>query len=131
MLDVRVGEPIELEVLRSGRTQNVSLTPVQRPSDKAERHSTGLGFSMIDLTPEVKSQLEVRSEQGAVIVEIENADLMEEGTLLPFDVLYRVGNVQVTGAEQAVKLLSNIPSGKYVVLYLERDGRSIRRYITG
>lgn len=131
MLDVRVGEPIELEILREGRELRTTVIPVQQPTDKAERYRTGLGFTLIDLTPEVKSQLEARSESGAVIAEIENADLIDNGTLLPFDVLYRIGNAQITGAEQAVKLLSNIPRGKYAILLLERDGRSIRRYISG
>jgi len=131
MLDVRVGEPVNLTLLRDGREVSAQLTPVEQPTDRAERYRTGLGFSMIDLTPEVRSQLEVRVDHGAVILEITDSDLVAAGTLLQYDVLYQIGNVQIKNAEQAVKILADIPRGRYGVLFIERDNRSIRRYITG
>lgn len=131
MLDVRVGDPVELKILRDGRETNARLTPVEQPTGRAERYRTGLGFSMIDLTPEVRSQLEVRVDHGAVILEITDSDLVENGTLIQYDVLYQIGGIKIKNAEQAVKILAGIPRGSYGVLLIERDNRSIRRYITG
>ncbi len=130
MLDIRVNSRVELSILRSGRTLTVALVPVEKPSEKLERHPTGLGFKLIDLTPEVRSQIEVRSNHGAVIVEITDADLEREGSILPLDILYQINDIRVTSAEQAVRLLKRSSRAQVTVLFLERDGRSIRRYLT-
>jgi len=131
MIDVRVNNPVELTVLRAGRTLQVTITPQEQPTDTLKRYPTGLGFELIDLTPEVRSQLEARSEHGAVVAGLTDREMEQEGTILQYDVLYRIDNIQVTGAEQAVRLLKSRRRGSVVVLFLERDGRSIRRYLTG
>ena len=130
MLDIRVNSAVNLSVLRSSSTLTVALVPVEKPSDKLQRHPTGLGFELIDLTPEVHSQIEARSTEGAVIVEITDEDLVRQGSILPFDILYRINDVRITSAEQAVSLLKGSGRSKVTVLFLERDGRSIRRYLT-
>jgi len=130
MLDIRVNNTVELSILRSGRTLTVALSPVEKPSDRLKHYPTGLGFELIDLTPEVRSQIEARSSQGAVIVEITDPDLEREGSILPFDILYRINDINITGAEQAVSLLKRLSRAQVTVLFLERDGRSIRRYLT-
>ena len=130
MLDIRVNNTVELSVLRSGRTLTVALTPVEKPSDKLKRYSTGLGFDLIELTPEVRSQIEARSAHGAVIVDITDPDLEREGSILPFDILYRINDIQITSADQALSLLKRLSRAQVTVFFLERDGRSIRRYLT-
>lgn len=130
MLDIRVNNTVELSILRGGRTLTVALVPVEKPSEKLERHPSGLGFELIDLTPEVRSQLETRSTHGAVIVEITDPDIEREGSILPFDILYRINDIRITSAEQAVRLLKRSNRAKMTVLFMERDGRSIRRYLT-
>ena len=130
MLDIRVNNTVNLSVLRSSSTLTVALVPVEKPSDKLQRYPTGLGFELIDLTPEVHSQIEARSTEGAVIVEITDEDLVRQGSILPFDILYRINDIKITSAEQAVSLLKGSGRSKITVLFLERDGRSIRRYLT-
>jgi hypothetical protein len=65
------------------------------------------------------------------VVNITDQNLEREGTIQVYDILYRIGNIKITGAEQAVSLLKSVKRGMLVVLYLEREGRSIRRYLTG
>jgi len=131
MFDIRVDVPIELSVFRDGSGFQVKLIPVEQPTESLKHYSTGIGFDLVDLTQEVKSQLGVRVQNGAVVVNITDQDLEREGTILVYDILYRIGNVKISGAEQAVSLLKSVKRGMLVVLYLEREGRSIRRYLTG
>ncbi|OGF98310.1 MAG: hypothetical protein A2Z86_09960 [Candidatus Glassbacteria bacterium GWA2_58_10] len=131
MLDIRAGSPASLTILRGRSALTVNLTPKELPTDTVQRHSTGLGFDLIDLTAEVRSQLDARSDKGAVVVDITDSDLEREGSILTYDIIYRVNDVRITGAIQVVGLLKNLRRGQVAVLFIERDGRSIKRYVTG
>jgi serine protease Do len=129
-LDIRVGSPVELRVHRPGGDFNVTVTPAELPTETQPKVDTGLGFELIDLSPEVRSQLEARSQQGAVVVTISDASLENAGSLLRYDILYQINNIQVQSAKQAVELMNRLRGSRGAVLYLERDGRGIRRYLT-
>ncbi len=129
-LDIRVDSPVRLGLRRPGSEFTVTITPAELPTEKMERHDTGMGFSLVDLTREVRSQLEARSTAGAVVVEIDDSALERQGRLLRYDILYRINDIPITSAQQAVTLLERFQRSRGAVLYIERDGRSIRRYIT-
>jgi type II secretory pathway component PulC len=102
---------------------------MELPTEVLTRLDTGLGFSLVDLTPEVRSQLEARTTYGAVVEEITDSDLEQEGSLLRYDLLYRINDTRVTSAAQAADLLKRLSRQSVTVLFLERGGRSIRRYL--
>jgi serine protease Do len=131
MIDVRVGKPVSLELLRGGKPVKVSLIPEEQPLDKLKRHDSGIGFELVDLTPEVRSQLGVRMEHGAVVVNLTDQQLERTGSILVQDVLFQINRTGVTGATQAIEVLNGLPRGRTAVLLLERNGRRIRRYLTG
>ncbi|MFH1069151.1 MAG: trypsin-like peptidase domain-containing protein [Candidatus Glassbacteria bacterium] len=130
MIDVRVGNNVQLTVKRPAAGFEVSIVPLELPTEILPRLDTGLGFSLIDLTAEVRSQLEARSTYGAVMEEITDSDLEQEGSLLRYDILYRINDTRVSSASQAVDLLKRLSRQSVTVLFLERGGRSIRRYLT-
>ncbi len=130
-LDIRVGSPVRLGLRRPGsELTTVTITPSELPTEKMERHDTGMGFSLVDLTRQVRSQLEARSTAGAVVVEIDDSALERQGRLLRYDILYRINDIPITSAQQAVTLLGRFQRSRGAVLYIERDGRGIKRYIT-
>ncbi|HLA38570.1 MAG TPA: PDZ domain-containing protein, partial [Candidatus Glassbacteria bacterium] len=130
MIDLRVGNPVKLTVKRPGTEFEVTVVPVELPSETLPRHDTKLGFELVDLTPELRGQLEARITYGAVVAEITDPDLEREGSLLTYDVLYRINDSRVTTAAQAVDLIGRLNARSVNMLLLERDGRSIRRYLT-
>ncbi len=129
-LDIRVGSPVKLGVRRPDAEFEVTVTPAELPTETVERQSSGMGFSLIDLTREVRSQLEARSGSGAVVVQIDDGALEREGRLLRYDILYRINDIPIESASQAVALIKRFQRSRGTVLYIERDGRGIRRYIT-
>ena len=131
MIDVRVGNPVNLKVKRYGRSLEVRLVPVEWPLDLLERHDTGIGFELADLTPEVRSQLGVRMDHGAVVVRLTDPDLNRRGSILVLDVLYQINRTKINNATQALEVLKALPRGRTALLLLERNGRRIRRYLTG
>ena len=130
MIDVRVENPVNLSVLRYGKSLNVRLVAVEQPLDRLKRYDTGLGFELADLTPEVRSQLGVRTDHGAVVVRLTEPNLERTGSILVLDVLYLINRINVTGAANALEVLKSLPRGKTALLLLERNGRRIRRYLT-
>jgi len=131
MIDVRVGSPVDLKLLRSGNSMSVRLVPVEQPLDRLPRHDTGIGFEVVDLTPQVRSQLGVRVDHGAVVVRLTDADLERTGSILALDVLYQINRISIDGAAHALKVLESLPRGKTALLLFERNGRRIRRYLSG
>ena len=130
MIDIRVKNPVNLSVLRYGKSLNVRLVAVEQPLDRLKRYDTGLGFELADLTPEVRSQLGVRTDHGAVVVRLTEPNLERTGSILVLDVLYLINRINVTGAANALEVLKSLPRGKTALLLLERNGRRIRRYLT-
>ena len=131
LIDIRVGSEVSLSVLRSGKNHQINLTPIERPVDTLTPLDLGIGFSAVDLTPQVRSQLGIRSRKGAVVVDINNNELSRTGSILPHDVLFKINNVEIESAAQAKGIIEKLPAGRRAVLFLERNGRLIRRYLTG
>jgi serine protease Do len=86
----------------------------------AERIQALRDFQLVTLTPAIRAERGVTSEQGALIVGLSDAARqlgMREG-----DVILQVNRLRVTTAEETAAALRQL-TGRAVVLYFEREGR--------
>lgn len=119
VLQGQAGQVIEIQVSGpSPATFRVEATDL--PSVSAERIQALAGFELITLTPGIRAERGIRSEQGALIVRLpDNAAGigLREG-----DVLLQVNRVRVRSAEEAAAAFEAVGRGA-VLVYFERGGQ--------
>ncbi len=122
MLEVRVGEEVTVELDR-GRT--VSLVPVNLPSLAAQRISVLEAFELVTLTPSIRSERGLVSEQGALVVVVSDQVRRTLG-IREGDLITAINRYSVGSAEEAADILERLrrPGARSAVrMLIERDGR--------
>ncbi|HUH12610.1 MAG TPA: trypsin-like peptidase domain-containing protein [Longimicrobiales bacterium] len=121
LLNAGVGDPIALVVDDGRRRREVRLTPVEVPSLAAERVQALRDFELVTLTPAIRAERGVASEQGALIVRLSETARglgLREG-----DVIVMINRARVRDAEEAAALLEGAGRRGYATLTFERFGQ--------
>ncbi len=125
LLDLRPGDAIRL-VLEDDAT--ATLRAGVSPSLTAERVRALQGIEMISLTPQVRAERGVASEQGAVIVGVDSSLGAQLG-LQPGDVIVQINGVAVTSADEAARRLNTLQPGRVRIVIERRGSYSFRDFI--
>jgi serine protease Do len=127
ILDIPVGSQVTLTVLRREEAHKFTLVTDALPTDVAEEVESKMGLVLADLTPNVRSQLGVASEAGAVVLEVKDRELAQDGGILSFDVILKINNQNIDSAKKAAENLDNLKRGSRNILVIERQGKLIYR----
>ncbi|MGH7956787.1 MAG: DegQ family serine endoprotease [Opitutaceae bacterium] len=137
---VSPGTKLELDVVRDGKTEKVTVTTAERPSNVARAGRGGRsapedlassdegvlnGVSVDDLSPQVRTQLNLPARlKGAVITNVEPDSAAATAGLRPGDVILEINKQSVTSAQDAVEL-STKAEGRKTLLRLFSRGSTI------
>ena len=122
LLNAAYGEPLEVRVAEGGRERTIRVQPGDLPSVNAERIQALRDFQLITLTPAIRAERGLASEQGALIVGLSDAARqlgMREG-----DLILQINRLRITSAEEAAAALRQL-GGRSVVMYFERSGQLV------
>ena len=120
-LDLHVGDVVQLSV-RSGRqTVRRRVVTGDLPTVTAEKYTLLEDLELINVTPAIRAERGIRSEEGVLIFKISPA-VGEATGLRTGDVILAINRSAVRAASQVGELL-NVRPGEVVRLYLERDGQ--------
>ena len=103
----------------------VRVTPRDLPSLTAERVSALEEFELVTLTPSIRSERGLSSEQGALIVGVSDNARRQLG-LRPGDLIIGINRSPVRSAEEAaefLRLLQEYPGRVTARMLVERSGR--------
>jgi len=91
------------------------------PTVTAEKYTVLESLELVNVTPAIRSERNIRSEQGVLILklapEVARATGLQEG-----DVILAINRTPVRTAAQVQELL-NVRPGEVIRVYLERDGQ--------
>ncbi|MBL9213187.1 MAG: DegQ family serine endoprotease [Opitutaceae bacterium] len=136
------GTKFDLEVVRDGKTDTLSVTASERPSSNVARGRDGRGnrhtepgdlaqndegvlngVSVDDLSPQVRSQLNLPARlKGAVITNVEADSAAAKAGLRAGDVILEINRQPVTSAQDAVDLSLKAESKKTLLRVFSRGG---------
>jgi serine protease Do len=120
LLNAAYGEAIEVRVADDGAERAIRVVTGDLPSVRAERIQALRSFQLISLTPAIRAERGLVSEQGALIVGL--AEDARGVGLQEGDVIVAINRIRVASAEQAAAVLQQAVGGG-VVLYFERGGQ--------
>jgi serine protease Do len=120
LLNAAHGEPLEVRVMEGGRERTIRVQPGDLPSMGAERIQALRDFQLVTLTPAIRAERGLQSEQGALIVGL--SDAARQLGLREGDLILQINRMRVSSAEEAARMLGQL-TGTGVVMYVEREGR--------
>jgi S1-C subfamily serine protease len=91
---------------------------------KAGRKPAFLGVGTTDLTPELKNQLDVNVDEGAVVEDVTSGSPADDGGLERGDVIVQIGDTQIkNGGNVATAVRKHNPGEKVTVTYVRGSDR--------
>jgi serine protease Do len=120
LMQAEVGTPLGVRITDRGTPRVLRVTPADLPSVSAQRVQALQSIQLVTLTPGIRAERNIRSEQGALIVSL--SDDAQQAGLQEGDVILQINRVRVRTAEEAARLLQGLDGGGAVV-FLERDGQ--------
>jgi serine protease Do len=120
-LDLHVGDAITVEVRNGRDSTSRRIVTGDLPTVTAEKYTVLESLELVNVTPAIRSERNIRSEQGVLIFklapEVARATGLQEG-----DVILAINRTPVRTAAQVQELL-NVRPGEVIRVYLERDGQ--------
>ncbi|HET8655495.1 MAG TPA: trypsin-like peptidase domain-containing protein [Longimicrobiaceae bacterium] len=120
LLRAEIGQPMDVEVVSGNGTRDYRATPTDLPSESAQRVQALKDFQLITLTPGVRAERNISSQQGAVIVGL--SDTARQLGFQEGDVILQINRVRIHSAEEAAQALQQV-AGRGGVIYFERGGQ--------
>jgi serine protease Do len=121
LLELRVGEKVNLTVRRNGREMPVQVDVADLPDVNAPRVTVLSELELITVTPAIRGERQIRSVQGALVGKVSDRVRAQLG-LEPGDVVVQINRTPVTDAQSVEKILNAYGRG-VLRLYFERGGQ--------
>ena len=132
------GNTIELGILRDGKPETLKVavgefhkdTEVAGNNGSADHQHGKLGLAVANLTPDLRSQLNVPSQvNGAAIESVRPASPADDAGLAPGDVILEVNRHAVESADNFVNQVHSVPNGKDILLLIWSHGGTTYRVL--
>jgi len=121
LLELRVGERVNLTIRRDGRDIPVEVQVADLPDVNAPRVTVLSEIELISLTPAIRGERQIRSVQGALVGKVSDRVRNQIG-LEPGDVIVQINRTPVTDAQSVERILNAYGRG-VIRLYFERGGQ--------
>jgi serine protease Do len=121
LLELRVGETVELTVRRGSRDQQVRVRVRDLPEVGAERVAVLRELELISLTPAIRAERGLRAERGAVVASVTDWVSQDLG-IRGGDLIIQVNRTPVTDAQQAARVLEYYIGRGPIRMFFERNG---------
>ena len=122
LLELRVGEEVPLTVRRGGRELQIRVTVADRPEVSAQRVGVLRDLELVDLTPAIRTERNIRNTTGALIVSV-TPRVSEDLGIQNGDVIVQVMNTPIRDARQAKQVLEAFSGRGRIRMFLERRGQ--------
>jgi serine protease Do len=131
------GNVINLGILRDGKSESLKVTVGEFHKENEVADNNGgpsenkrgkLGLAVNNLTPDVRSQLNIPTQvNGAAVQSVRPASPADDAGLAPGDVILEVNRHPVESADKFVSEVHSVPAGKDILLLVwSRGGTSYR-----
>ncbi len=121
LLELRVGETADLTLRRGSTDRRVTVRVRDLPEVGAERVAVLRELELISLTPAIRAERGLRSEQGALVAQVTERVSADLG-IRAGDLIIQVNRTPVTDAQQAARVLEYYIGRGPIRMFFERNG---------
>ncbi|OGT89910.1 MAG: serine peptidase [Gammaproteobacteria bacterium RIFOXYD12_FULL_61_37] len=124
-----VGEKAELDVLRQGKSQKISVTIGKLPEQeklatamqpKGPNNEGRLGLAVRDLTPQEREQLDIKQPIGVLVTQVAVGPAASAGVMVN-DVILMIDSKAIPNAAALRQLVAALPAERSVAVLVQRD----------
>ena len=123
LLDLRVGDDVPLTVRRGSRDMQIHVTVADRPEVTAARVAVLRDLELVDVTPAIKAERNIRNTGGGALIVSVTARVSEDLGIRNGDVIVQVMNTPVRDARHVKQLLESYTGRGRIRMFFERSGR--------
>jgi serine protease Do len=133
------GNVIDLGILRDGKPESIKVTVGEFHKENEVADNNGgpgetkrgkLGLAVNNLTPDVRSQLNIPTQvNGAAVQSVRPASPADDAGLAPGDVILEVNRHPVENADKFVSEVHSLPAGKDILLLVWSHGGTTYRVV--
>lgn len=127
VLRTKIGQKINLTLIRKGKKITVELYTAARPEEiaeaKVEKESIAaklLGLKVKDITPELREHYKIEEEEGVVITEVLPEGPAGKVWIKPGDVIKEINRRKIENLADFEAALSDVKPGDTVLLRISR-----------
>jgi serine protease Do len=126
VLKKKVGQKIELDILREGKLIKIPVITEKMPSEPSERKAgqsemkEWFGLRVRPITPEIAKQLSLAKAEGVVITGVESGSVAQEVGLREGDMILEVNRQKIRNEEDYLSAMGNAKPDKGVLLLIGR-----------
>jgi len=121
LLDLRVGETVPLRIRRGAREFDVNVTVQDLPEVAAPKVQVLRELELVTLTPAIRAERGIRSEAGALILQV-GPQTADQLGVQPGDVVVQINRTPITSAQDAAKALDYFSGRGAIRMFIERAG---------
>lgn len=121
LLDLGVGQDVQLQMERGGRAFNATVTTVNLPEVDAQKVEVLKQLELVTVTPAIRAERGLRSQAGALIFKVSDSMASQLG-IRSGDVIVRINNANITTADDASRAIDQFAGRGPIRMYLERSG---------
>ncbi|MBX3132933.1 MAG: trypsin-like peptidase domain-containing protein [Gemmatimonadaceae bacterium] len=121
LLELRVGETVDLTLRRGSRDQRVTVRVRDLPEVGAERVAVLRELELISLTAAIRAERGFRAERGAMVAKVTERVSQDLG-IRTGDLIIQVNRTPVTDAQQAARVLEYYIGRGPIRMFFERNG---------
>lgn len=121
LLELRVGETVELSVRRGSTDRKVSVRVRDLPEVGAERVAVLRELELISLTPAIRAERGLQSQRGALVAQVTDRVAQDLG-IRRGDLIIQINRTPVTDAQQAAQVLEYYIGKGPIRMFFERNG---------
>lgn len=132
LLDLRVGQKLSIVTGTGPATRTYQVGTLDLPSLTAERVRAGTDFEFVTLTPAIRAERGLESEEGALLVDM--SDAARRLGLADGDLVVEINRSRIHNAQDAASILRGLSGHRSAVrMVFERRGRysAVQFYIGG
>ena len=116
---------MSLTLRRNGRDMDVRVTVADRPEVSAQRVGVLRDLELVDVTPAIRTERNIRSNGGALIVSV-TPRVSEDLGIQNGDVIFQVMNTAIRDARHAKQVLEAYTGKRRIRMFIERNGRLLQ-----
>jgi serine protease Do len=125
LLDLRVGETVQLTVQRGGRESQLRVTIADLPEVGAPKVEVLREVQLVTLTPAIRAERNVRSPNGALVYNLSPRMAQTLG-LAPGDVIVQINRTPVGSADEAARAIDYYAGRGPITIFFEHAGQLLR-----
>ena len=127
------GTKTKLKVLRDGKEKVLNIKLGELPEQGAQVASRSqnegieqsIGIIVQEITPEVRSKLDIGSSNGVVITRVKAGSIASEGGLLRGDVILEINKKQISDLSDYRKAVDSVKEGQNLLFLVKRGPNTV------